>query len=498
MTHGPPRRAPSHRGVEFKAWMLYLGLCLALALAITWELVTSREQDMEAARQRTHATSVLVSEWLYSAFETSGAVLSSMAGEIHPEELPRTEEDLAAHGRIHQWLDRNLQLLPHARAIALFDREGGMTHTSGSPHQVGYDISDQDHFQALRDTPDLERQVSRTFWSTEAGGFLVAHAQALRDAEGRFAGVLGVRLDLNFFDHWLERTEPTPGSSLTILDGEGQLLARRPRDTVPGFEARLGQPVEVSQLAPLLLGEEDTLHFTIVSPVDGMQRIFTAQRVRDLPFLVVSGEAYEILLAAWWQKLWTLTLTWLVIAGLGLLVLRGYLRTLRYDRELLRSHRSLEEANQTLSQEIHERQEAERAIKSSEERFRALFDNSLSGVAVHDIILNDQGEPCDYVFTMANPAFESHTGMKVADVVGRRATDIYPVPELPGLIRRFGEVALTGRAIAFEQHLESMGEYYSVGAFQIGPGSFAAVIDNITARRQAEDEIKTLAFYDSR
>jgi diguanylate cyclase (GGDEF)-like protein/PAS domain S-box-containing protein len=221
-----------------------------------------------------------------------------------------------------------------------------------------------------------------------------------------------------------------------------------------------------------------------------MQRIFTAQRVRDLPFLVVTGEAYQTLLAAWWQKLWTLTLTWLVIAGLGLLVLRSYLRTLRYDRELLRSHRSLEEANQTLSQEIHERQEAERAIKSSEERFRALFDNSLSGVAVHDIILNDQGEPCDYVFTMANPAFESHTGMKVADVVGRRATDIYPVPELPGLIRRFGEVALTGRAIAFEQHLESVGEYYSVGAFQIGPGSFAAIIDNITARKQTEMDLQ--------
>nr|WP_255722299.1 EAL domain-containing protein [Ectothiorhodospira lacustris] len=195
-------------------------------------------------------------------------------------------------------------------------------------------------------------------------------------------------------------------------------------------------------------------------------------------------------MAAWWRKLWTLSLAWLVIAGLGLLLLHGYLRTLRSDLELQRSHRSLENANQILSQGIHERQLAERAIKSSEERFRALFDNSLSGAAMHDIILDERGEPCDYVFTMANPAFENHTGMKVADVLGRRATEIYPVPELPLLIRRFGQVALTGGAIAFEQHLESVDQYFSIGAFQIGPGSFAAIFDNITARKHTEMDLR--------
>ncbi|TVQ72648.1 MAG: EAL domain-containing protein [Chromatiaceae bacterium] len=353
-----------HLRLTLKARALYLGVCLVLAVVIAWDLTTSREQDMEAARQRTHATSVLVSEWLYAAFETSGALLSSMAGEIRPESLARPEEDPEAHARINQWLDRHLHLLPNTKGIALFDSEGRMTHTSGPHHEIGHDISDQGHFQALRDNPDLERQVSRAFFSHETGGFLVAHAQALRDAEGHFAGLLGVRLDLDFFDHWLERTEPTPSSSLTILDHEGRLLARRPRDTVPNFEALLGQPVEASELEPLMRNADDNVQFAIVSPVDGMHRLYTARMVRDLPFLVVAGEAQQAIMTAWWRKFWTLSLAWLVIAGLGLLVLRGYLRTIRYDLELQRSHRSLEEANRTLGQEIRDRQKAEDEIKT--------------------------------------------------------------------------------------------------------------------------------------
>lgn len=490
LNHAPLPGGAPYLSVAFKAWMLYLGLCLTLALVMAWDLLTSREQDMEAARQRTHATSVLVSEWLYAAFETSGALLSSMAGEIHLLNFPPPEGDPEAHARINQWLERHRSFLPHARTIALFDREGVMIHTSGDPQEIGYDISTQRHFLSLHAAPSLERQVSRTLWSHECERFLVTHAQALRDAEGRFAGLLGVRLDLGFFDHWLERIELTPGSTLTILDKEGRLLARRPRDDIPDFEARLGQPVGDGEVDPLIQDVSDTTHFAIVSPLDGIHRFYTAQAVRDLPFLVVAGEANYMIMASWWRKFLIFSLSWLVIAGLGLLVLRGYLRTLQYDQALQRSHRSLEDANRILSREVNERQEAERAIKCSEARFRALFDNSLSGVAVHDIILDGRGEPCDYVFTMANPAFEHHTGLKVADVLGRRATEVYPVPELPGLIRRFGQVALTGQATLFEQHLESVGEVFSVGAFQTGPGGFAVVIDNITARKRTEMDLR--------
>ncbi|MCG5511956.1 EAL domain-containing protein [Ectothiorhodospira shaposhnikovii] len=496
MTQYPPLGDGRHRHIVIKAWMLYLGFCLVLALIIAWDLTTSRAQDTEAARQRTHSTSVLVSEWLYAAFETSGALLSSMAGEIRPENLPPPEGDPEAHARINQWLERHLRLLPHAQAIALFDREGVMTHASGSDLKIDHDISDQSHFLALRADPDLERLVSRAFWSRESERFLVVHAQSLRDAEGRFAGLLEVGLDLGFFDHWLERAEPTPGSSLTIVDHGERLLARRPRDALASLEAQIGQPVEVGRLMPLILGEKDTLHFVIVSPVDGMRRAYTAQMVRDLPFLVVAGEAQDVVMAAWWRKVWTLSLAWWVIVGLGLLVLRGYLHTLRSDLALQRSHRSLEAANRFLSREIQERQEAEADLRRSEEKYRFLVDNS------YDII---------YLFSpdghirFVSPSWKTLLGHDPDSVLGHHFSEFVHPEDLHLCLRAFADVMHHGHHIQDIEyrvlHSDGSWRWHSSSALPSRDeggkiAGFQGIARDITARKQAEEEIRTLAFYD--
>lgn len=496
MNQGPSPSNGLPPRISLKAWAAYLGLCLVLALAITWDLTTSREKEMAAAQQRTHATSILVSEWLYAAFETSGALLRSMAGEIRPESLASEDNDPEAHARTNQWLDRHLQLLPHAHAIALFDREGVMTHTSRAAREVGHDISDQAHFQALRDDPSLERQVSQAFFSSEANGFLVAHAQALRDANGGFAGLLGVRLDLGFFDHWLERTELTRGSSLTILDHEGRLLARRPRDTVPDFDAQLGQPVEAGALRPLLHQATDTVHFSIVSPVDGVHRSYTAQLVRDLPFLVVVGEAKQTVMAAWWQKLWTLGIAWLTVAGLGLLVLRGYLRTVHYDTQLQHSHRSLKQANQALSEEITARKRTETDLRRSEEKYRFLVENS------YDIL---------YLFSpdghieFVSPSWKTLMGHDPQSVVGHHFSEFVHPEDLSICHQAFSHVMRQGhhaQDIEYRvRHQDGSWRWHNSSAlpFRDETGQivgFQGIARDITARKQAEDEIKTLAFFD--
>jgi PAS domain S-box-containing protein len=56
--------------------------------------------------------------------------------------------------------------------------------------------------------------------------------------------------------------------------------------------------------------------------------------------------------------------------------------------------------------------EAARKILESEERYRMLFNNMTQGFALHNIILNDNGEPIDYLFTDANKSFEQLTGLK--------------------------------------------------------------------------------------
>ena len=61
-----------------------------------------------------------------------------------------------------------------------------------------------------------------------------------------------------------------------------------------------------------------------------------------------------------------------------------------------------------------------RELTQSEDRYRMLFDTMTEGFALHEIITDEQGRPCDYRFLEVNPAFERLTGLKRNDLIGRR------------------------------------------------------------------------------
>ena len=138
--------------------------------------------------------------------------------------------------------------------------------------------------------------------------------------------------------------------------------------------------------------------------------------------------------------------------------------------------------------DITQRKRADAALRSSEERFRNLFENNLNAVALHEIVLDEKGDPVDYIFLQANAAFERHTGRRVEDITGRRATEAFPGIRDTHAIETYGKVALTGEAAAFEIFVEPMQSHFSVIAFKTGERQFAAVFEDITGRKQVEEE----------
>lgn len=139
--------------------------------------------------------------------------------------------------------------------------------------------------------------------------------------------------------------------------------------------------------------------------------------------------------------------------------------------------------------DVTETESVERALRESEARYRALFDTMTEGVAVHRLVLDGAGTPVDYVVTNANPAYEAQTGIRPADAVGRRASELYGTGE-PPYLDVFGRVATTGAPERLEVFFEPMGRHFRVLVVSPAPGEFATVFEDVTAGKEMERALR--------
>jgi len=144
--------------------------------------------------------------------------------------------------------------------------------------------------------------------------------------------------------------------------------------------------------------------------------------------------------------------------------------------------------------DVTKRKRAEEALQESEERYRRLFESMNEGFALHELLYDESGEPCDYRFLDVNPAFERLTGLKREDVVGKTVYEALPGIE-PLWIKRYGEVALTGTPAHFESRSSVLGRDYEVFAYRPAPGQFAVIFLDITDRMKIEEALRRAKDY---
>ncbi|MFZ5760310.1 MAG: PAS domain S-box protein [Thermodesulfobacteriota bacterium] len=141
--------------------------------------------------------------------------------------------------------------------------------------------------------------------------------------------------------------------------------------------------------------------------------------------------------------------------------------------------------------DITARKDAEQAVAESEQRFRELFDNMSTAVAVYRPVEDGR----DFVVTDLNPAALRSSRVKKEEIVNLPVRQAFPGIEEMGLFEVFRRVARTGTA---EHHPVSLyqdarrtlwAENY---VFRLPSGEIVAIYDDVTQRRQEEKEQELL------
>jgi len=140
-----------------------------------------------------------------------------------------------------------------------------------------------------------------------------------------------------------------------------------------------------------------------------------------------------------------------------------------------------------------ERAAASEALQESEARYRNLFEHAALGFALHDVILDDYGNPVDYVFREVNAAFEEMTGLESDAVRGRRVTEVLPWIEDDVFIDVYGRVALTGEPAHLERYVETLDRHYEITAYAPARGQFVTLLSDVTESKRRERAERRLA-----
>lgn len=128
-------------------------------------------------------------------------------------------------------------------------------------------------------------------------------------------------------------------------------------------------------------------------------------------------------------------------------------------------------------------------LKDSETKYSSLFYRMFSGFALHEIILDKDGIPCDYKFLDINPQFEAITGIKRKEIIGKNVLEVFPKTE-KYWIETYGKVALEGNPVRFSQYSMEFDKYFDVSAFSPEKGKFATFLLDITDQKKLEEKLK--------
>jgi len=135
-------------------------------------------------------------------------------------------------------------------------------------------------------------------------------------------------------------------------------------------------------------------------------------------------------------------------------------------------------------------------MESGNDKHRLLIENLLDAFACHQLVTDKEGKPVDYIFLEVNPAFETMTGQKREDVIGKKVTEVIPGIEHSnyGWIGTYERLFKTGESIQFEQYSEVLGRYYRVTAYAEGDRCFSTIFQDISDRKEKEERTKELSF----
>ncbi len=290
---------------------------VAVLGAFTFDLLASRQRDLDENQRRLQHFSVMLAEHTARTFEAVDILLREIAADLS-----------TSNGNWRKWdpvkgweyvSQRHSRSLPQLRDLIVFDETGLQRYISTYFPAPGINVHDRPYFVKLS-KEDVDATTYGPYVGRNSGRYTYALARRIRDARGVFSGVSFAAIEPAYFQDFCWSNRLADEFEAALVNAKGRVVAScRPRDLGPNatfvgslatdglYDGRLRNQIlpetGLATIAGIQLSVSPVPHFSdlriiALLPVDS---ITSPWKRRALEFGILAGLVVGVLLIGGWQ-----------------------------------------------------------------------------------------------------------------------------------------------------------------------------------------------------
>ena len=463
VTNSRPQRNPIRS-------LILCGVFLISAIAVGTSIMVYgfRERALQNSTRELENTVLLLARHFDQQFDDFEVVQQDIINQLHLGRINSAEDfkrEMSSE-HAHQMLKSKIGALAYMGNLTLLDSEGNLINWSRGWPVPEVNFADRSYFLALKSSTSPEKYLDAVH-SRMTGHWTTVLSRRLVGRSGEFLGVVCRGIEPAYFEKFFESLTLGKDATISMLQGNGTLLARYPH-----LESKIGQNFSSSPMIQRSLsssGGRATGQF--IAQTDGVERLGASLQLKNFPIVLLATNSVSGALADWREQtrlmIGVATLSVVLIGSILFLIVQRLLRQRRdSERRISLEKESLDTAINAMSQGL------------------VLFDSENRLVVCNQGYIAMYGLSPDIVKRglSLGKLLQHHkdTGSLQADADAHCARVLDRVASEKVQVARVGD----GRSVQITHH-------------KAVNGGWVATHEDITERRKADEKIAHLAHYDT-
>jgi diguanylate cyclase (GGDEF)-like protein/PAS domain S-box-containing protein len=305
-----------------------------------------KERDIRRAESRSQDLSLAAGQ---SAANIIDKIDISLRTVVYEAEKALGEPP--SRGRpIDDAISEQFELIVESENLSVTDAEGTIVYHQGQEKPAAFNVADREYFAILKHGHQ-GLYVTKPLISRISGRPILLFARSYRHPDGRFAGIVAIPASLMYFQKVVSGYDLDENSQLSLRSDDFSLIVRHP-EGIHGETLEPGsRPILSQEFQDAIARNPDRGTYHAASPMDGLRRVSSYDRLPLAPIYAICGITEEEFLADW-VNLRRVTLSTL---GIFLLLTHAVAWTLyRFWQKQRQDAVGLQESNARLQDALQE------------------------------------------------------------------------------------------------------------------------------------------------